>query len=167
MSVQSRRPDITGHLGKAWKVNLAIATQYKPWQATLSLFIVNLPGVVREWSWYLIGTIHLRDLPGVQKANRLSPEYEFELCVIALDPEKPLPDPDRAPNEQSNIYHMLVPEQVRVQFHNLDDKEAVHLTEAVVMTTLAGALPPVPQATGHWWKAIGELIQSVHPKVLA
>lgn len=62
-------------------------------KTTLAQWFMTLPGQHPFWSKYVLSVIHLRDEESTAPAKKDYPEATYEICLIALDPErKPVPE---------------------------------------------------------------------------
>lgn len=82
-----RAADVEGRGGRgAWIV--PIPDDGPPdWKATLAGWFVHAPGAHPAWSWWYVGVIHLRDIPGVRPAIIRRPGATHEVMFMALDPK--------------------------------------------------------------------------------
>ena len=136
-----REPDFKGVFGSLWRVAKPDAAKLEmpDWQATLGQWLLTVPGAHPVWHSYALGVIHLRDIPGVRPAHKQYPEAEHELLLLALDPEKPLPDPDDVANFKPAY---LTPLNLVEQFHGVTDEQAVEIAEWLGRSFIDGLANP-------------------------
>jgi hypothetical protein len=131
-----RRPDRTGRVGRAWKLDDPFADGW---------LIDTLAFTPLVHSWVLL-IADLRDKEGVEPATKMYPEAQFELIVLALDPrEHPVADPDHL----FPLHHLDPPDQV-VQFHGMGDEGAALLLEWIARDVINGQLSPEPDFRPFW-----------------
>lgn len=99
---------------------------------TLFQAVITSSGEHAFWSNYLLSICHLKDVEGTEPAIKHYPEAEYELLVMALDPES---KPDDA-----NTWKYLTPPNVVVQFHGCDEEGAKKVGEKIVEQIKDGAL---------------------------
>jgi hypothetical protein len=157
----TRDPDRTGPAGTAWLVK---APEGGPpdWQGSIAAWIVNQPGAHPFWRYWFVGVVHLRDIPGVKPAKKRYPLAAYEFIILALDPEKPLPEIDGHRN--GNPMKMLMPPDVVLQFHGLDDKRAEELAGLAVAAIINGQMSPDQDYRGMWRAAIQSTIEHLQGK---
>jgi hypothetical protein len=112
-------------MGRAWK--LAIQTQHVDQTATLSFWLIDAPHSHPFWPWHVLALVHLRDIEGQSKpAHKRYPEAEYELLILAIDPEVCPPDPD-----DYDGGFTLSPPDVMEQFDvKGSDRDAIRIVEA-------------------------------------
>jgi len=148
-----RSPDFFGSAGSAWRIKLPEPTIKPDHKATLIMYLVNGIGYHPIWNHWAISLISLEEIPGVLPAMKKYPEAAYELIVVALDPNKPLPDPDQLYEKPP---HMLTPFDVICQFHGVDDDEAKEIITILVKEILAGELSPDQDFRKLWKLKIAE-----------
>jgi hypothetical protein len=136
-----RTPNYYGPGGRSWDVLVAMqqALPKNPDDATLAAWLTHAPGSHPFWPWHLLLLIHLRPIPGQSKEPyKKYPEAEYELLVLAIDPEKcPSPDPDHPP------FPWLTPPDVSEQFDVLgSDHDARRIVESFARGIAEGRISP-------------------------
>lgn len=144
-----RDPDFTGAAARAWRIKKPDAGPLA-WQASIVMHLINAPGIHAFWSWWSIGVVHLRDIPGVEPAFKQYPTAEYELLVMSLNPEHGAPDPD---NPEGG-YSFLDPPDVVLQFHGINDGDAERICELAVQAVCDGILSPDQDGRAAWERMI-------------
>lgn len=134
-------PTTSGAVGRAWRV--VVPDEARDWRSegTVGQWIVCAPGYHPFWSWYAVGVLALRDIEGQDApAIKHFPEAEYELLVVALDPEYPPPHPHRVGAERLRF---LEPVNQCVQFGDVGgDGRANEILGLVVGAIVKGQLSP-------------------------
>lgn len=150
-----KSPDFFGRVGSAWKIKLPDSLIKPDHKATLIEYLVNGVGYHPIWDHWYVSLISLEDIPGVLPATKYYPEAAYEIIVVALDPNKPLPNPDR-------IYetppHTLTPIDGIYQFHGMSDDEAKKMVTTLVNEIIAGKLSPDQDFRKLWESKIAERV---------
>jgi hypothetical protein len=148
-----RPPDVDG-FAKAWYIeNKSGVADH---QATLAMWLVNAPWAHPFWSWWNIGLLHLRDIPGVKPAHKKYPEAEFEFIILSIDPDwTPIDD---ASELAKNGIPFLHPPDVIEQFHGVSDHDARRITEAAVRAVCAGHISPDQDYRSVWHTTIHDTV---------
>lgn len=141
-----RAPDFKGPCGSAWRVTLPATHERPDTTATLACWLLTIPGAHPAWSSYWLAAIHLRDIPGVAPAVKRYPEAQHELMLYALDPEKPLPDPDDALRVRPAF---LMPPNLVEQFHGVTDEQAATIVELLARGFVDGHANPDTDFRSH------------------
>jgi hypothetical protein len=147
-----REPDIPGQAGKGWKVKV----QPPQDETTLSAYLVSVYGAHPIWNWWLISFIHLRDIPGMPAAKKDYPEATYELLILTINPKSCPPDPDN-PN-----YEYLVPVDVQIQFHGLEDEDVKELCKQAVTAIVDGCISPDQDYRFAWRELIKHKVQELN-----
>lgn len=129
-------PIAEGNSGKAWEIDAK--PKKRDQNATIKAWLLNLPGSHPLWSNYEVGVISLRDIPGVPPANKKYPEAEYELIMIALNP-----DYQPSPTDIESLVP-LRPENYVSQFHGLTEDEAAKVGLWMVLDLVKGQLIAEP-----------------------
>jgi hypothetical protein len=133
-----RAPDFEGPAGRAWRVALPAQHERADTTATLAQWLLTIPSAHPAWHSYALAVVHLREIPGVRPAVKRYPEAAYELLVLALDPDKPLPDPDVQPFRLP----FLTPPNLVEQFHGVTDEQAVQVAELLARGFVDGHVNP-------------------------
>ncbi len=155
-----RAPDVNGTAGwRAWRS----PTRSAEAPASLATYLLHCPGAHFAWSYWWLGLVHLRELPGIPPAKLHFPEATHELMWAAINPEEcPAPDPDAPP------WPYLQPFDLIEQFQVQSDQHAAQIAYAVVRAivfgypveitvagaTLRGRASPDQDFRGVWAKTI-------------
>lgn len=149
-----RSPDLTGR-GSAWRISTAAVPQWSP---TIDAWLVHVPGAHPFWSHWVISVVHLRDVPGTPPAKKHYPEAEYEFLIGALDPDRPLPDPD---DPAVGSVRVLMPIDVVEQFGGVSDEDAKTICEGAVRVVLDGSLSPDQDYRSHWKRLIKNTVEHI------
>jgi len=134
-----KSPDFFGKAGSAWRIKLPDPPIRPAHKATLIEYLVAGIGYHPLWNHWYVSLISLEEIPGVPSAKKYYPEATYEIMVVALNPDKPLPDPDRIHEKTS---HILRPIDGIYQFHGVTDDEAKEMVTDLVKEIVAGQLSP-------------------------
>jgi hypothetical protein len=154
------RVPIPAHERRAWRVPCKAQTADQT--ATLDMWLTNCPCLHMAWSWWWVTVIHLRDIPGVEPAKKDFPQAEYQLTIIAQNPEL-APDPDE-PTSMRPLYPLDVIEQ----FHGVTDEQAVQLLETWAKGIVHGQISPDSDFRRAWNEQVRLGVQHFttgHPKV--
>jgi hypothetical protein len=173
VSFTNPAPDKKG-LANAWRMDVTpevSADHLREWGHTHGsigpTWIVNGPYHLL-WSWWIVGCISLRPIPGVPDANKDYPEAEYEIGCWSLNPD---PDPPRPkiPNitalrggRLAERPEYLTPQDWRVHFHGVTDEQAAKICEYTVDAIVAGHSCDSDYRT--WWR--GAITKTVEHFVL-
>lgn len=125
--------EVQGLYGSA-KLLPAIKPRTPAGKAALAGWFLEIPQAHPFWTKYLLGVCHLRDIPGAPPAKKQYPEAEYELMVLALNPEsKPSPD-------DLSTLKPLLPPNVVVQFHGVTDEQAKEIARLAARACVDGVL---------------------------
>jgi hypothetical protein len=135
--------------GAAGSGEVITAPPVRPDQdATLRAWLLEIPRASPAWRHYLLAVVHLRPIDGVRPANKQYPEAEYELMVVALNPDK-----NPRADDLQTLQH-LTPINVVEQFHGVDDEQARQICDAAARAVVGGTLPAEPDGAGRdWWHA--------------
>ncbi|WP_104992749.1 hypothetical protein [Deinococcus sp. NW-56] len=100
----------------------------------LAAWFLDLPPAHPFWPRYLLSVVSLAPVPGLRPATLLYPEAEYELSVLALNPDRnPVAgDPD--------TWQHLLPVNVVFQFHGTGDEGARQLARRAAEWVVDGRL---------------------------
>lgn len=145
-----RTPDLEGPAGRAWRSPL----EGHGVHATLSAWLVNVPGAHPFWSWWTVGVVHLRELEGFPPPHKRYPEAAYEFMIFAINPEQcPEPDPD-------DVGHpLLTPPDVIEQFHGVLDADVVHICDLAVKAVVDGRISPDQDYRAHWHQVLTNTVE--------
>ena len=120
---------LTGPVGTATKVP-AETMAFAP--TCIAAWFLDLPPAHPHWPRYLLSVVDLAPHPGLADAALHYPEAQYELLVIALNPERN-PQPD-APD----TWQHLTPLNVVVQFHGVTRAQAEALADQAAQWCVDG-----------------------------
>lgn len=177
-----RTPDQEGQYAKAWLIPLeqfgpspaslcswlVVGNPPQPHDEAWDAAMANLPAPAREacekarahakscfhpaWDTWAIQLVHLRDVEGLEPPNLHYPEAEFEIGIIAIDPEQCPIDPDRIATLGGLRY--LTPFDLVKQFDGCSDRQAIRLAGLMVREICRGAASPDSDYRASWEKMI-------------
>jgi hypothetical protein len=125
-------------VGASWATEVEYRPVVRDQEATLAVWFIHAPGLSIAWSEFVLSLVHLRPIEGVRPAFLSYPEAEYELMVMALDPQpKPVPG-------DVSTWHFLRPVNVVVQFHGCSDAEAKEIACGCANAALTGYLALEP-----------------------
>ena len=147
-----RSPDKRGPAGQAWLMPRNPQTLLQ--EASLATWLVHAPQSHPIWPYKQVCLAHLRPIPGYPDALKHYPEAEYELTVLAVNPEThPDPDPDGKP------LTLLLPAEAGVQFHVDSDHEARRICEVSVEYVVDGQLVPDESYSNLWDSFIADIAE--------
>lgn len=92
---------------------------YPEAQTTLDAWIITAPVWHPVWSQYLLSLVTLADVPGVEPAQKESPEVTHQVIVMTLNPEH---GPYDARHLTGDDLRYLTPGNIGQQFTATDDQ---------------------------------------------
>jgi hypothetical protein len=148
----SRPPDLNGHRGCAWRLDVPAIARRKPdappAELTVAGWIVYAPYAHPAWHSYMIAGVSLRVHPNWQPPHIRKPGATHEILVVALNPEHPT-----AINDHPRI---LTPLNFVAQLIETDDQAAAARIEATVQDVIDGVLNPDTDYIRHWIHRFGD-----------
>lgn len=130
-----------GPRGRAWKrsaVTEEMLKEHPDWRGGLDQWLIYVPGAHPFWHSYIVATISLATLEGVKAAVKHYPGAEYEMMILALDPEHPLPDV----TSMTSTYRPLLPPNLMKQWHGTTLEQAKEVTELMVRSFVDGYTSP-------------------------
>lgn len=158
-------PDHEGPCGKAWKIALessADRSQSDPrWAVTLDAnYLVFAPAAHPAWAWHVLIVQSLREVPGVDPPRKRYQAAEYEVMALALSPKLPPPDPRDWPlGKTPPAVKLLMPPDVVVHFHGVDDAQVVEIAELAARACTLGVLVPDSDHQQTWEMSISTTVQ--------
>lgn len=179
-----REPDFIGPFGKAWTLK-GLEPRSAAHYSHIYGSLIWAPKAHVFWSWHLLSVISLCELEGVPPAHKHYPEAEYEIGVLAIDPDYPhgpppgttrdgprpmdglLGEPRRklmepggpnAADPDRAPYEILMPPDVVVHFHGIDMAQAGKLGELATRACVDGKLVPDSDGRAWWAKTIKETV---------
>lgn len=168
----TRPPTLSGPFGQAWSIMLQpIGQRGKPdFDAMISHTIISAPQSHPLWWIYALSIIHLRHIDGVKPAHVKFPGATHELMLLALNPEKPVPDIDAMEHGDFDSFHLLQPANLVEQFQVPSDAYAWYLGETAIKAIVDGIISPDTDYRSQWKHAIAEtakhLREGGHPEAV-
>lgn len=118
----------------------------------VSSYFIHCPTAHPAWDWFMLDLIHLRPVPGLPIAKKISPENTHEVVAFAVDPDSYNEEP--VPLEVS----YLNPYNLNFQFAAAGDVEARWVVSLAVQAVVDGRLaiePPFgPVSLSNEWRLI-------------
>ncbi len=140
----ARTPDLTGPAGRAWRWQFTDNDRARPeFGTSVAQFLIHQPGSHPWWTWYVLSLVHLRDTPGIPHAVKHFPAAAYEVMVIAMNPEQPVPEPAGVPGVDGRPgLPFLTPIDQCHQIGALPggDEKARELLDVVAMAVVNGHL---------------------------
>lgn len=148
-----RDPDIRGPYGEAWDLDLVPKPGDPPdVLGSLRGFLVRAPKRHPLWEHWIVCVVHLRPIPGQSRpAVKHYPEAEYEMLILALNPEKAPHDPD---GWREKGFAWMTPPDVVEQFHGVTDSQAAKLCGLVVRHIVEQGASPDQDYRTYWAKMI-------------
>lgn len=117
------------------------------------------------WNTWIVTMSHLRDTPGLDKANKSSPDMTHEFMTIALDPGMPPGFTEYDPDNIPFPIPYLKPIDCVVQFKCESDAQASDILDSCVKLMSHGLGTPDRDGQSYWEKAIPATVEcSKHPE---
>lgn len=137
-----REPDLSGKVAKAWH------SQVKPvrpeQEANISSWLINGP-FHPAWDWWMVGAVHLRDIPGTPPAHKRYPEATHEIMIASIDPDCCPPDPD-----EIEKLSFLRPLDLVYQFDGMSDEAVAEVVKLCVVSIAEGIISPDEDFRSTW-----------------
>lgn len=123
-------------------------------------YLIYAPASNPFWWWYVLGAIDLRvhegfpDIPAPKKAFE---EAEYEMIVMALNPEYPVPPPKGDPSKTDTPLMILQPPDQAIQIGALPggDEDMLKFIDLVARACADGYLVPDQDHRARWAQVIG------------
>jgi hypothetical protein len=150
----SRKPEIPGTQGQAWRINLTKLREFLKVEpgndGTVAMWIVEAAFAHPIWHSYVFVLLHLRPIGLPTKIYLEGATHEF--WIQALDPDKP-----REPAiEGKGMPYYLTPNNFAAQFIAADDGKAIERVENAIKKVVAGELSPDTDYIRHWAHLFGD-----------
>ena len=150
-----KEPDLVGHLGKAWLVDLDAACKragkLKSESCALDQWIVEASWAHPIWSHYWVSLMHLRSIPNTPDAMIYLEGATHEIGVVAIDPTHSV----EAMVAGGPIFS-LDPSNFGAQFIEPDDAAANKRIRVAVELICEGKLSPDTDFIGQWIALFGD-----------
>lgn len=126
----------------------------------LRVWLMEVPGAHAFWCHWIVSLVHLRPMEGVRPAVKAYPEAEYELSVMALDPQKPI-DID-----VKGDFTLLQPLDLVFQFHGVSDANAVALADWYVENVMTNpTLSPDSDFKALWQRRLAIMVDTFQKMV--
>lgn len=141
-------PTHHGPSGRAYRMAPAVPPDPRAALPNFGSWLLHVPGAHPFWHWWVLTACALRDLPGVPASYRRYPEAEYELLVLALQPDYPPPDP----SDSDRDLRYLSPVDVCEHFHEVPggDGGVRELVELFARAVVDGHLSPDQDHRASW-----------------
>lgn len=150
------RPDLTGHVGRAWRLDLAdfrkALGRSEQTDAAVAGWVIEAAWAHPVWHSYLISLVHLRPLPGQPEPDLAIEAASHQFWLFALDPAEPREAVLRGQVRPS----MLWPANFAAQLAAPDDDTAIGFVEAAVLDICGGQLSPDTDYLHAWADRFGD-----------
>jgi hypothetical protein len=148
-----RKPDLQAkgvHVIQAWRIAAPITEPAQ--QATLRSWLVH-GGFHPMWTYWLVSTVHLRDIPGTPPPAITIEGATHEFTILSL--ESPPSCPERHPNpDDLETIHHLIPPDVSHQLVGLTDEQAIAICDLMIQRIIDGQMSPDSDFRSHWNRAL-------------
>lgn len=138
--------DLTGNLGRAWKLDAAAIgcreAGQPPAELTVAGWIIYAPYAHPVWHSYLLSAVSLRDCPGARPAKIYLPGATHEVLLYALNPEHR--------TSINDFPHPLIPTNFHGQWIAENDEAAARYIDETVRMVCEGQLNPDTDYTRYW-----------------
>lgn len=147
-------PMFDGPAAKVWKFSAPEDATDDPRIAVFldANFLIYAPGAHPFWDWHAMFAQTLEDVPGVQPAHRHYPGAEYEIAVVALEPDRPVPSPETWPFPGK--IKIMVPADLLVHFHGCNREQALELVTLCAKAVSVGRLVPDSDHRYDWEQTI-------------
>lgn len=155
----TKRPDRTGHHGRAWQCSHPDDAQSP---ASIAAWLVHPSRAHPDWSYWLIGAIALDPARGVDRHALQFAEATHELAIVALNPEHPLPDPVRW---QDAAY--VEPPEIKCQVElpaRTGDHAARNMVVMMVRAIIEQGMSPDGCNRNYWYSAINRTAHDIRER---
>lgn len=143
-------PEFSG-VAHVWPVTIATTDDPRA-ETTIGTWLIFAPSAHPFWSWHVMFMMALREHPGVPPAKLQFPGAAYEVLVLALDPDKPVPDP-RATTPGA-VAHMLPPDAAVQIIDPGGDDRAREILRAVAQAVAGGTLIPDSDYAEFWRESL-------------
>jgi hypothetical protein len=151
-----REPDIKGPAAEVWECSGK--AQDAAQTATLVVYLVKMSGAHPFWDHWIVTVVHLRDIDGAPPANLQYPEAEYELLIVALNPEASPENID--PDDLPAPLPWLSPIDAAIQFDcGGMDQAAIKIARLAIESMTRGEASPDTDYRGHWEAVIKKTAQ--------
>lgn len=144
-------PTISGTRGRAWdgRAFPAAPNPQPDWQGCCGQYVVNVPGAHPLWQWWMVSTVHLREIDGVKPPHLQRPTATHEFIILSMNPEIGSPEQqfdryhqwlDEVRDSKRSIY--LSPPDLVFQVDGCTDEIAGEICTLLVRTFCAGGSSP-------------------------
>jgi hypothetical protein len=144
-----RKADKVGAVASAWVIDA------KDHPTTVASWLINHPSAHPLWNQWTVGLLTLRSVEGVPPAKLDYPEAEFELLVIAQNPDYPISNPTAGEFQLAPLH----PIDVDKQFHGVNDEVAAHIVELLVDAVVEGSISPDQDHRRIWEQSIDQMVE--------
>ena len=145
-----RSPDVVGTVGRAWEVRVQKRETPPDWGGSLGTWILHVPWAHPAWSYYCLGVIHLRPIPGVRPAQIRVEGASHEFMIHAFDPDSPHSPPSPDISDETTWPSFLQPIDLAHQVVGLTDEQAARIGGLMVRMICDGRMSPDQDFRSVW-----------------
>jgi hypothetical protein len=161
-----RDPNFKGRGGAAWTIHLPPPeTRPEIWGAGVGMWVMHVPDAHPSWEWYLVMLIHLRDLKGGRIAVRIHERNCYDVSVVTLHPDRPLPDlaaVERGEEGPHASFLCMEPTDFMAQFGDVGgDARAYDVAESLVKKVVTGDLIPGDDYRMQWAQTLNTILRTL------
>lgn len=153
--VVTREPDLRGHVGRAWRLDVGALQQLggrtPDTDSGIASWVMEAPWAHPIWHSFILTLVHLRPLQG-QPAELCRDGASHQFWVFALDPSEPR---DGAVCGRS-LPSLLWPANFAAQIVAPDDAAAITSMQAAVQDVCDGKLSPDTDYLRTWVARFGD-----------
>lgn len=144
-----RDPDHEGTAGKAWRWDLP--GNVPNVETNIDSYLICTPGSHPFWWWYMVAMIDLREHVGIPAPHKQFDTAEYEIQVVALSPEHPVPEPEGNPFVEQSLKLMQPSDQIiQVGSFNKGDDDAREMLRLIIKACVDGYLVPDQDHRQRW-----------------
>jgi hypothetical protein len=151
------RPDRVGPHGRAWRCAHPDDSLYP---AAVETWLLHVPRAHPYWAFWMIGAITLDPERGVDRRALQFAEATYEFLIVAMDPQKPIPQPTRWENA-AYMDPVDLKYQVELPSGPRGDGAARSIVVLMVRTVIESAMSPDACNRAYWLKSITATVNDV------
>lgn len=152
-----RGPDHEGSAGAAWHWNLP--DDVPNVETNIDSYLICVPGSHPFWWWYMVAMIDLREHVDTPSPHKQFPTAEYEIQVVALNPEHPVPEPEGNPFQDpaNPLVKLMQPSDQVLQIGPFPkgDDDAREMLRLIIKACVDGYLVPDQDHRQRWAYVVG------------
>jgi hypothetical protein len=148
-----------------WRVHFKDDAQ-KSKGATLGMWMLAAFGANPMYDYYVVVLTHLRDEPELKGAVKFSPDAMYEVSILVLNPEHPVPNFDELESKVAPINLLSDEAEVLIQFARINggDDLAYATIDTALSRIVEGKVVPVDDYRVQWSQTIFQCVLAVTDK---